>query len=499
MLSKRFLMSGAAAIAGLATVGQAEAQRDAPPAGAAPGRAAEGQRGAPGPRPGTTPDAQTLARATLRRRAVDAVIWGMPIVSLDAMRQAYFRDAGAKYNDVIWWPNGSGWKNQSLTVNTSVRYMYFFCDTQSDGPVVVELPAGVPAASFYGTIIDAWQEPLVDIGFEGAGGKYLILPPGHTADVPPGYIQVRPNTHGSFTLLRSIIASSSAADVRAGDALVQQVRVYPLARAAAPSAQRFVDMTDILYDGLVRYDETFFARLARVLGEETLQPRDLQMLGMLLPLGIERGKPFTPNAATQAELRAAAAEAQAWMMETRIIFITPWWTGSKWYLPAGPIAPRTEFHWQTPAYFDVDSRGTMFGSIFAPVAKLGSGSFYFGAYHDSSGRRLTGSASYRLRVPANVPASEFWALTIYSQKTGALFRNATRLTVGSLDPEMRRNPDGTTDIYIGPRPPAGREANWLFTPAGEPWFPWFRLYGPERPILDRSWRLPDLERLGDRA
>jgi hypothetical protein len=30
----------------------------------------------------------------------------------------------SKYNDIIWWPTGSNWKNQSLTVNTSVRDIY---------------------------------------------------------------------------------------------------------------------------------------------------------------------------------------------------------------------------------------------------------------------------------------------------------------------------------------------------------------------------------------
>ena len=68
------------------------------------------------------------------------------------MRQAYFRDAKAKYNDVIWWPKGAGWKNQSLTVNTSVRYIYFFFNTRIDGPVVLDLPGSVDGASFFGPL-----------------------------------------------------------------------------------------------------------------------------------------------------------------------------------------------------------------------------------------------------------------------------------------------------------------------------------------------------------
>jgi hypothetical protein len=174
----------------------------------------------------TTTQAQTFTSAelksrTMERRAVDAVIWGLPLVGEDTVKQAYFRDGKASYNDIVWWPKGGGWKNQSPTPNVNARYMYFFCNTKQDGPVVVELPPAVPGASFYGTIEDAWYVPLTDIGFEGKGGKYLVLPPDYKGDVPDGYIPVRSATYNTMTLLRSIVASLSEADVRAGDDLVK--------------------------------------------------------------------------------------------------------------------------------------------------------------------------------------------------------------------------------------------------------------------------------------
>src|SRR6266702_7642901 len=147
-----------------------------------------------------------LQQRMLERRAVDAVIWGMPIVSLDALRQAYFRDAKAKYGDIIWWPKGSSWKNQSLTPNTSLRYLYVFFNTKDDGPMVLDLPPAANGSSFLGTIADAWQVPLTDVGFEGKGGKYLVLPPDYTGDVPTGYIPVRSRTYNIFAGIRSILA-----------------------------------------------------------------------------------------------------------------------------------------------------------------------------------------------------------------------------------------------------------------------------------------------------
>ena len=78
-----------------------------------------------------------LNRQTLEQRAVTAAIWGIPMVSVDAMRQAFFRDAKANYNDVVFWSKPSDWRNQTTTPNASARYVYFNFNTK-EGPVVVE-------------------------------------------------------------------------------------------------------------------------------------------------------------------------------------------------------------------------------------------------------------------------------------------------------------------------------------------------------------------------
>jgi hypothetical protein len=103
--------------------------------------------------------------------------------------------------------------------------------------------------------------------------------------------------------------------------------------------------------------------------------------------------------------------------------------------------------------------------------------------------------NYRLRVPPNVPVREFWSFTVYSLETSSFFLNSPSLTLGSLDKDLKKNTDGSVDLYIGPKAPAGQESNWLFTPTGKKWFPWFRVYGPEKAIFDKSFRLPDIEQV----
>jgi hypothetical protein len=117
-------------------------------------------------------------------------------------------------------------------------------------------------------------------------------------------IVMRPKTYNTYLLLRSIVASDSDHDVSAGNAQVRQLKVYPLSKAGNPPAQRIVDMTDTQYNGLVHYDASLYTTLAGMLNEEPVQPRDLQMMGMLLPLGIEKGTDFKPDAATRCSRQA---------------------------------------------------------------------------------------------------------------------------------------------------------------------------------------------------
>ena len=103
-----------------------------------------------------------------------------------------------------------------------------------------------------------------------------------------------------------------------------------------------------------------------------MQPRGLEMIGMLLPLGIEKGKEFEPEPKTAALLKKASAEAHAWLMNQATTDVTPWWPGSQWVDPTLPITLPTEFKWEMPNYFGVDARAIALSQYFCPTAKLGT-------------------------------------------------------------------------------------------------------------------------------
>src|SRR5262245_56240666 len=218
-----------------------------------------------------------LAERAIERRAVEAVIWGMPAVNYDLMLQEMLTKTGGKVGQVIYWGRPLDWRNQTLTPNPDALYFMTFFNTK-DGPVVLDLPPGDQNGSFNANIVTLWQMPLEDAGLlgydKGKGGKYLILPPGYKEPKPPGYLTLQSDTLGGYMLFRSNLKSHGDADVANSVAYGKRLKVYPLKQAASPPATVFVDAKDILFDSTIRYDASFFEHLDRIVQGEPWLPRD---------------------------------------------------------------------------------------------------------------------------------------------------------------------------------------------------------------------------------
>jgi len=147
---------------------------------------------------------EDLAQRTIERRAIEAVTWGMPAVNLDLMLQAMIGSAKGKPNQIVYWSRLPDWKNQTLTPNPDVIYLMPFFNTKDAGPMVLEIPPA-NGGVINGTVMDAWQVPLEDVGpagvDKGKGGKYLILPPKHSAAIPDGYIALPSMNYQGYALL----------------------------------------------------------------------------------------------------------------------------------------------------------------------------------------------------------------------------------------------------------------------------------------------------------
>jgi hypothetical protein len=433
-----------------------------------------------------------LARRTMERRAVEAVIWGMPAVNFDLMFQAMIDSAKGKPNQIVYWSRLPDWKNQTLTPNPDVIYLMPFFNTKDAGPMVLEIPPADDGA-INGTVMDAWQVPLEDVGpagvDKGKGGKYLILPPNHSTAIPDGYVALPSKNYQGYALLRSILKSGSDADVATAAAYARRIKLYPLSQAANPPATTFVDAIDVVYDSTIPYDLRFFQSLDRVVQVEPWLARDKVMIEILKSIGIEKGKPFNPDAKTQDILTSAAREAHA-LLEGRYEGVfTPYYDVSRWGLPALPdYLKAAQDGFSDPNAYPFDSRGLVFTFAFFTQKHPGEGQFYLMTVKDKDGQNFDGSKSYHLTVPANAPAKQYWSATVYD-------RDMSRSGRGSQSPGLQKNADGSVDIYFGPKAPAAKDSNWVPTNPRGQFEVLFRFYGPEKPLFDKTWKLPDIERI----
>jgi hypothetical protein len=134
---------------------------------------------------------EDLARRTVERRAVEAVIWGMPAVNTELMLREMLNKTKGTVNEIVYWGRPLDWHNQTLTPNPDAIYFMAFFNTK-DGPVVIEVPPGDAKGSLNGNIVTVWQTSLEDVGLlgldKGAGGKFVVLPPGYQGQIPEGYV-----------------------------------------------------------------------------------------------------------------------------------------------------------------------------------------------------------------------------------------------------------------------------------------------------------------------
>jgi hypothetical protein len=155
---------------------------------------------------------------------------------------------------------------------------------------------------------------------------------------------------------------------------------------------------------------------------------------------------------------------------------------------------------ETAHYTQLDERASWFYEATATSAGMvtktpGVGSVYLGSNKDNDGNWLDGANTYRLRVPPNAPVTQFWSITLYDVSTRGLIENGTEITDRSSRHDLVKNADGSVDLYFGPKAPAGFEKNWVPTLAGKAWFPLFRLYGPTEAHFNRTWKLPNIEKV----
>jgi len=439
---------------------------------------------------------RTIGDRVTHYRAIDAIVWAMPLLNFKTFRDGH-ADLGVGYNDIAYNSLVQDWKFQAATPNDNTPYVDFFW-TVKDGPVVVEIPPSAEGVAIFGTLMDAWQRPLEDVGAkgkdQGRGGKYLMLPPGYDGELLTGAYVLPQKTYNGFAILRPIIPDASPENLAKAAAFAKRIKVYPLSQAENPPESRSVDIYGRNMEGIVKLDETVYAELHEIIQEETVEEQNLAMMGLLRTIGIEKGAPFAPDAAMTEVYAVASAEALEYMIEQYHKFLNPWaYEGKKWSVLTPPGAVETDFSWVFPSHFDYHARGCLYYAVISSVKNYGTATYYLDLAEDKDGNWLDGGRTYRLNVPADVPVRDFWSAVVYDLESAAWIRDMPKVGAGSATLGLVTNDDGTVDLFFGPEAPEGMETNWVPTAEGRKFFLLFRFYGPEPAVFDGSWELNDIE------
>jgi hypothetical protein len=426
------------------------------------------------------------------QRGVQAFLVALPAAGMYAAREGLGSFGPANQTVVVF---ESLVDSRSLlpTSNTETIYTLFWLDTKG-GPLVVELPPNL-----LGMMNDFWQRWVIDLGRagpdKGAGGKYLVLPPGYTGEVPEGYFVARSPTFGNIFFFRGFMVNGDAKP--AVDAIKRQTRVYPLSQAAEPPDMKFVDGSGKAFSTILSSSFAFFEEVNQVVQEEPVDATDPETLGLLASIGIQKGKPFAPDARMKNILSEAAAVGNATVRALVFKAREPryyLYPESAWVNPF-----ISSYQFLNEGVRDLDARSFyyFYALTISPamsIKMVGAGSQYAGAFMDADGNPFDGGKTYKLHLPPNIPAKDFWSLLLYDNQTRSMLQTDERFpSISSQKKGIVVNSDTSVDVYFGPEAPTGKESNWVQTIPGKGWNIILRLYGPLEPWFDKTWKPGEIE------
>jgi hypothetical protein len=427
-------------------------------------------------------------------RTIEVIQQNTFAASLYAMRKGYADVGAGKPNQVLVWRNFMDANSEFLTANNTTVYAMTFLDLKTDGPTVVEAPPGL-----LGLMDDMWMRYVGDIGNagpdKGKGGKFLILPPGYEGPVPEGYFVSRSRTYGVWMVTRAFADADGS--TKTANENYEKLKIYPLSAADNPPPTELIDASGMEVFTVHSENYHLLEELGALVEEEHPDALDGAQKFLLASIGIEFGKPFAPDAETKPLLETAAKVGAALLRTNMWNYVGDQkyiYEDRKWWNPfVGGV-----YTFDPNGYVDFDAQAffAAYATGVTPAMaskNVGVGSQYLCTHTDGGGEPLDGAKTYKLTVPADVPAKDFWSVVVYDSANRSMMATSQQFPAISSYDDVVANDDGTVDLYFGPKAPEGKESNWVETDSAKGWTAIFRIYGPLEPFFEQSWKLNDLE------
>ena len=431
------------------------------------------------------------------QRAVSIYEWSLPVVTFQKWYNASSEVYGANDLDFVEYKSFNE-KVGILTANATTPYVIGWANLAKTGPVVIEYPAG-PSA---GGVIDFFQLSLGDLGLmgkdKGKGGKYLVIPNGYDVSKldTKGYFVINATTNKIMIGTRFL-----STDEAETNKMKENFLIGKYGEALKPA--KFISNTNKRYAGTPPSGYKYFELVHQFIQDEPMVQQDKIFYTYMRYFGIVNGQPFNPSEALKTTLAEGANLGELMCRANQIEprEDEPYYENTTWYrllvnFPLTKTSKTDYFLDESDEYYY--EAVTVTAGMQSDTPGPGTTS-YLTTKKDKDGNFLMGSNTYKIHIPADMPASNFWAFTLYSEVTRCFIdnENATdklrAINIDSRDKDLQINEDGSVDLYIGPKSPEGKESNWVQTNVGEGWFPLFRTYGTKEAFFNKTWQLGDIE------